>query len=42
MNEHITRGMISRYMDSNALKDHHAKMSEYMVGYSLWLRETGA
>lgn len=42
VNEHITRGMISRYMDSNALKDHHAKMSEYMVGYSRWLRETGA
>lgn len=42
MVEHTNRGMVSRYMDSSGLKNHHAKMTEYMVGYSCWLKEIGA
>jgi tripartite-type tricarboxylate transporter receptor subunit TctC len=40
ISEHITRGMIVRYMNSNQLREHHSKMSTYMTGYMNWLRET--
>lgn len=38
INEHIARGMVSRYMDSVQLREHHARMSEYMIGYNNWLK----
>jgi tripartite-type tricarboxylate transporter receptor subunit TctC len=38
--EHVTRGMVSRYMDSVQLREHHSKMAPYMTGYINWLRET--
>lgn len=40
--EHINRGMISRFMNSDELKEHHAKMEVYMIGYNNWLRENGS
>ena len=38
--DHVSRGMVSRYMDSVQLREHHAKMTPYMTGYINWLRET--
>ena len=40
ISDHINRGMVSRYMDSVQLREHHAKMAPYMTGYVNWLRET--
>lgn len=38
--DHVSRGMVSRYMNSNQLREHHAKMVPFMTGYVNWLRET--
>lgn len=42
VSEHISRGMIPRYMDSAQLREHHAKMEVYMIGYNNWVRENGS
>jgi tripartite-type tricarboxylate transporter receptor subunit TctC len=38
INNHVERGMTSRYMDSIQLREHHIRMNEYMVGYNNWLK----
>ncbi len=38
ISDHISRGMVSRYMDSIQLREHHAKLAPYMIGYISWLR----
>lgn len=40
--EHISRGMIPRYMNPDQLREHHAKMEVYMIGYNNWIRENGS
>ena len=40
--EHISRGMIPRYMNPTQLREHHAKMEVYMIGYNNWIRENGS
>lgn len=39
INEHTIRGMTVRFMNSGNLKSHHLRMTNYMSGYSNWLRE---
>jgi tripartite-type tricarboxylate transporter receptor subunit TctC len=39
ISDHETRGMTSRFMDARELRDHHDKLSYYMIGYTQWLRE---
>lgn len=38
VSEHISRGMIPRYMNSARLREHHARMETYMIGYNNWIR----
>jgi len=42
VSEHISRGMIPRYMNPAQLREHHAKMEVYMIGYNNWIREVGS
>jgi tripartite-type tricarboxylate transporter receptor subunit TctC len=39
ISDHISRGMVSRYMDAVQLREHHARIAPFMTGYISWLGE---